>query len=362
MSIARYFPAEYRQARAAFRSAATAAGARLEAIQHPLRGPQGEQLFTDVAWIGPPDARAALVTVAATHGVEGYCGTGCQVGWMEEGLHKDLPPGVALLAIHAINPHGYAWTRRVTEDNVDLNRNFLDFSKTLPENAGYQALADTVTPREWTDATIAETTRALDAFQKEKGHLAFRMAIYSGQCGDPHGIFFGGHAPTWSNRTLISIFRRYLAKVPRVAVVDYHTGLGPYGHGELIYGMPAGTENFRRLQAWLNNDVTSTELGTSMAQPIQGMNQSAMVEALPHSDVHVIALEYGTWETPEVLLALRADNWLHKHGEIDSPQGRAIKQQIRRALYPDADDWKKLVWERAVQVNRDLLRGLAQSA
>lgn len=361
MNVARHFPADYREARSKFLAATSAAGALTEAIQHPLRGPHGEKLYTDVAWIGPKDARAVLVTIAATHGVEGYCGSGCQVAWLEEGLHRELPPGVAILAIHAINPHGFAWTRRVTEDNVDLNRNFLDHSQPHPDNAGYRELAGIVTPAEWTPTTIAETERAIDAFRETKGHLAYRNAIFSGQFVDPHGIFYGGHAPTWSNRTLVSIFQRYLARVPNVAVVDYHTGLGPYGHGELIYGMPANTDLFRRMQSWLNNEVTSTDLGTSASQPICGMNQQGMVDALPRSNVHVIALEYGTWETAEVLLALRADNWLHRHGEIDSPQGRSIKAQLRRALHPDTDDWKKLIWDRAVQINRGLIRGLAEA-
>ena len=361
MSVSRHFPAAYREARAKFLAAVTAAGATSEAIQHPLRGPHGEKLFTDVAWIGPRDARAALVTLSATHGVEGYCGTGCQVAWLEEGLHRELPKGVAVLAIHAINPHGYAWTRRVTEDNVDLNRNFLDHSRPHPRNDGYAKLADTVTPETWDTTTIAETVRALDAFKATQGDAAYKAAIFSGQYVDPHGIFFGGHCATWSNRTLVAILRRYLDKVPQVAVVDYHTGLGPYGHGELIYGMPANTALFRRMQSWLDGEVKSTDLGTSAAQPINGMNQAGMVEALPRSQVHVVALEYGTWEPSLVLTALRADNWLHKHGELDSAQGRAIKAEIRHALYPDADDWRNLVWERAVQINRGLIRGLAQA-
>ena len=33
------------------------------------------------------------------------------------------PP--ALVFVHAINPHGFAWRRRWNENNVDLNRNFL---------------------------------------------------------------------------------------------------------------------------------------------------------------------------------------------------------------------------------------------
>lgn len=215
MSISRHFPSDYREARSKFLSAASAAGAATEAIQHPLRGPHGEKLYTDIAWIGPREARAALVTISATHGVEGYCGSGCQVAWLEEGLHRELPPGVAVLAIHAINPHGFAWTRRVTEDNVDLNRNFLDHSRPHPENAGYAELAGIVTPAEWSGATIDATSRAIEAYREKHGHLAWRNAIFSGQFIDPHGIFYGGHAPTWSNRTLIGILQRYSATCRR---------------------------------------------------------------------------------------------------------------------------------------------------
>jgi hypothetical protein len=367
MTVSRHFPNDYRDARARFLAAVGAAGARHEAIQHPLRGPQGEKLYTDVAWIGPSDATRALVTISATHGVEGYCGSGCQTAWLAEGIHKELPQGskgqrgVAILAIHAINPHGFAWTRRVTEDNVDLNRNFLDHAKPHPENPGYVALAAAVTPREWTEASRAESARVFDSFTAEHGEDALRRAIFSGQYSDPHGIFFGGHAPTWSNRTLRAIFARYLAGVPQVAVIDYHTGLGPYGHGELIYGLPANTPEFRRLQDWLGGEVKSTELGTSASVHINGMNQIGMIEALPRSAVSVVALEYGTLPTPEVLLALRADNWLHVHGDLDTPQAREIKFQIRAALYPDKDDWKDLVWERALEVGRGMIRGLAQS-
>ena len=42
-------------------------------------------------------------------------------------LYKALPPRSARYFIHALNPFGFAWLRRVNEDNVDLNRNFQDF-------------------------------------------------------------------------------------------------------------------------------------------------------------------------------------------------------------------------------------------
>ena len=61
----------------------------------------------------------------------------------------------------------------------------------------------------------------------------------------------------------------------------------------------------------------------------------------PEAEMTVVALEYGTQPTPLVRLALRADNWLHHHGDLASPQGRAITAQIRAVFYPDAVDWRE---------------------
>mgnify|MGYP001003423369 CR=1 FL=1 len=38
---------------------------------------------------------------------------------------------MAMLFIHAINPFGFSWCRRVTEEGCDLNRNYLDFSENI---------------------------------------------------------------------------------------------------------------------------------------------------------------------------------------------------------------------------------------
>ena len=48
--------------------------------------------------------------------------------------------------VHAINPHGFAWSRRVTEDNVDLNRNFVDHAQPYPSNPGYEELRAAICP------------------------------------------------------------------------------------------------------------------------------------------------------------------------------------------------------------------------
>ena len=359
MAIADYFSADYSQARSRFAEVAAQAGARLFTYRHPGQGPQSEALATEVAWLGPAEAERVLVTLSGTHGAEGFCGSGVQSGWLGSGLAGEQDGRIAYLAVHAINPHGFAWIRRVTEDNVDLNRNFVDFATPLPENPGYDALAEALCPPVWDDATIAATREILAAYAEAHGTAGLQAAITNGQYRHPDGIFFGGAGPTWSHLTLKEIFARHLGQARKVAVIDYHTGLGPRGHGERICPAAADSPDLARVRDWYGDDFTCPALGTSSATEICGFNVIGMAQALPQAELTAIALEYGTLPSEDVKLALRADNWLHLHGAPASAKGRAIKAQLREAFYQDADDWKQLVWERAVETQRLALAGLA---
>ena len=142
---------DYQQARAAFLDAAASGSASINHYDHPLTGPDGRPLATDVAVLGAPDAPTQLLVISGTHGVEGFAGSMCQTAWLRDGV--DIPDGLGIVLIHAINPYGFAWVRRVNEDNVDLNRNGIDFAAPLPENAGYDELADALVPSTWDDET-----------------------------------------------------------------------------------------------------------------------------------------------------------------------------------------------------------------
>src|SRR5436190_545946 len=131
------FAADYSEARDKFLGAARVANAKVERFDNPSKGPKSESLSTDVARIGPDDAQKIVVTISSTHGVEGYCGSGVQVDWLANVAAAGLPKGTAALFVHAINPYGFAWNRRVTEEGNDLNRNYVDHSKPYPINKGY---------------------------------------------------------------------------------------------------------------------------------------------------------------------------------------------------------------------------------
>ncbi|HEY5806872.1 MAG TPA: DUF2817 domain-containing protein, partial [Povalibacter sp.] len=233
------FSSDYSSARDHFRKAVgDVSGAQLESITYPVRGPSDEELTTDVAWIGPRDAPKVLVTVSGTHGVEGFCGSGAQIDWLERREALRLPPDTAALLIHAINPYGFAWKRRVTHENVDLNRNWVDFSAAAGKNKEYSEIADIVCPAEWGVESRERDQAALHECAAKYTFPKFVQIVSGGQHTHPEGLFYGGKEPTVARTTLASILAKHLSEARSVGIIDYHSGLGPPGFGELIASAP----------------------------------------------------------------------------------------------------------------------------
>jgi hypothetical protein len=279
---------------------------------------------------------------------------------LQSGLAAEMPRGLALLLIHAINPSGFAWVRRVTEDNVDLNRNFVNHSRPYPRNAGYEELREAICPRDWLKGREAADT-VLQAYGEAHGAMALQAAVTSGQYVDPEGVFYGGRQPSWSNKTLRQILRAEAGRARHVAFIDLHTGLGAFGVGEIMNNHHPGHSGFKRVKEWFGPEATSVEEGNSSSAPVTGDTTVALDEELPQAAITGITLEYGTEPRRAIIESLRADNWLHVHGRMDTPEGRAIKARIRQAFYPDKNDWRRMVWERAIEVSRRMGDALAQS-
>jgi hypothetical protein len=354
----RFFPESFAQGRARFREAAQSAGARISSHANPATGPSGEALSTETAWLGPSDAGRLLLGMAGTHGAEGFCGSGIQTGWLETGVFTRLPADTAVLLVHAINPYGFAWVRRVNEDNIDLNRNFIDHAHPAPDSPRYRALRDAICPRDWSTESEAGVRRQFTVYAAEHGTMALQEAIMRGQYFDAQGVCYGGTGDSWSNRTLRAILEPHAGHVRNFAFIDLHTGLGPYGYGEIISNHLAGDSDNERVQLWYGTEATSANDGSSTSTLISGDIHIGVQQSLPRAEGTGITLEYGTVPSGEMMNAIRADNWLHVHGNLDSAQGREIKAEIRAAFYPEKDDWKDMVFDRAVDVLNRTVKGL----
>ena len=287
------FAHTYAEARAKFLAAAD--GTRLESHPEPLRGMELEALAMDVARIGADDADALLIVSSGCHGVEGYCGSGAQVALLhdESFRAKARHAGVALLFIHALNPWGFSFGRRVTHEGVDLNRNFIDFRRPPPGNPGYDQLAAFAAAR---PMAAARRQRApADGLRRRRtACAALQAAISGGQYTHPDGVFYGGAAPTWSQQTLRLVLRQHARACRQLGWIDLHSGLGESGVGERIFACRDDDAAKHRAKAWWGNRITFTEDGSSTSSDLHGNLWHAVYDECPQADYAGITLEFGT--------------------------------------------------------------------
>ncbi len=357
------FSSSYRQARSRFLQAARDAGLSVAHRLHPQTGRDGEELAIDVVREGPADARHLLILSSGCHGVEGYCGSGVQVAALRDGQWREhaARQGVAVLYLHALNPHGFSHLRRTTHENVDLNRNFHDFSRPLPVNEGYPPLHPLLLPDQWPPS--ADNEAAIARFVQAHGQAAYQAAITRGQHEFPDGMFFGGTEPTWSNLAVREVLCAHARQAANVAWIDVHTGLGPSGVGERIYAGRDDDAAVARAREWWGGGgetpVTSTFDGSSSSAFLTGLMWASLEAECPQATYTGIALEYGTLPLMETLDALRAEHWLHLHPQAEPALASQIKQQMLDAFFTDTPLWKEQVLQQARQALFQAADGLA---
>jgi hypothetical protein len=347
-----------------FLNSASAVGAKLKSYGHSAKGPNGETLATDVADFGDPRAPHVLMLVSGTHGVEGYCGSGLQIAHMRSGLIDKLEAPLTIKMVHGLNPYGLAHKRRVNECNVDLNRNFIDFGTRPLENSEYGKLHRLLTTPPTFDGRLRRKL-GLAWYIVSKGMRALQTAVTRGQYEYSDGLFFGGAAPSWSRQTWDSILQDFSAN-QRVMIIDYHTGLGPRGVGELI--SPLGkddTESWRSHAtcACFGRNVKNLK-ETVSAEASGNLSVSAEVSGdllsytFLRNDLQIagVFLEFGTVPALEVLDALIDENWAHHNPSTHKLV--ALRERLLQVFTPDDAEWRKAVWKKAFATTESAIEGL----
>jgi len=321
------FSASYFQARDRFREAV---GERLISLPIEARGPGGEQLTLDVAVFGPREARKVVLHTSGLHGIEGFAGSAIQLDLLARGV-PDLPEDTSLIVGHVLNPYGMAWLRRVNEENVDLNRNFLapdeEYSGAPEDYANFDAFLNPPTPP------------SLDAFWftgisliLRHGFNALKQTIVGGQYAFPRGLFFGGARLQDGPAAWSHFLAEELEGAEHVVGIDVHTGLGRSGVDTLLVEAAKGSDPYERWRKTFGERVTPWDPEAGVAYAIRGGYPSLIPRLAPQAQVDFVTQEFGTKAPILVLKALREENRHHLHGggAIDHPTKQALKDTFCR--------------------------------
>lgn len=312
---------------------------------HPIKGPSGEKLFCDIAWSGDLNAKNVLILISGLHGVEGGVGSAIQTDFVSR--HRRLPADVCVVLVHAINPWGFAWSSRNDHQGIDVNRNFIDFNHDIHQSKSdeiWQKLLNN-------DANIQEIGANRDTFD----------ILSEGQYINPSALYYGGEQASWSRQCIEQLAGQLKCdQRDNIIVVDIHSGLGPYGYGELISDHPSDCVARQHLIEIFGPTVTEPILGTSSSGIKYGLHDYFWHAQGEH--VAFVTLEFGTFGSSEMLRALFADQQLQQQGEIDwqDDDSLAIKHALQDFFCPAEKQWQELVLFRGRQVIAMALTGLSQ--
>lgn len=216
-----YFKNTFEESRESFIDLAKSLGGELRSF--PVKDLSFESLYFP-ANTGKKDK--LLILTSGIHGIEGFTGSALQRYFLANNFLDFKEENVGILLIHGINPYGFKNFRRVTENNVDLNRNF-DTSEELfnNDNPGYAQLKKFLNTKNSRPIFYLSAIRYILKF----GMDSLRKAILKGQYQFPDSIFFGGK----TFEPQVSIIQNEVIRVgegyENILLVDLHTGYGQRG-------------------------------------------------------------------------------------------------------------------------------------
>ena len=341
MKYVHYFSEDYTTARRRFLETAKAVGASLHTLQLPSRTPDNGSLSIDIAWVGTSAPARAIIHTSGLHGVEGFAGSAIQLALLEQSL--SVPSDGAIVLVHTLNPYGMAWLRRVNENNVDLNRNFIaSDEQRAAASPLYRKLDPLLNPI---------SPPATDFFYAKMVYYALRygvrhikQAIAKGQYEFPNGLFFGGSQLEMGPSLYQAWLADKLTSLKRGFAIDVHTGLGRSGQESLFLRRAQIRADV--LADRLGRDLISDAANSGIGYDIQGSYADCFDVLSEGTEMHVITQEFGTYPSVLALHALREENRWHHYGDgtIEHP----VKRRLKEVFAPKSQAWQESIISKGV--------------
>jgi hypothetical protein len=291
------------------------------------------------------------------HGIEGYVGAAVVKLFVKEYLRHLNPADTGLYLVHAINPWGMKHRRKVNENNVDLNRNFIYEQEKGDRdlNRAYDRAHSFLNPQQplKTNADPFFYLKALNLILC-MGPANFREAVLYGQYRYPQGLIYGGTGFERSTTVLSSLFQEAASSCERFLLIDMHTGYGP------------------RYQMTIVNSIhekrASADLQASFSYPLVAKTdpdefyqmQGDMVDYVyqfmqnqfPGKYFYATCFEFGTLGSSfgAVIKSLKAminENRVNQCGAVSAKVAEQARHNFCELYYPGEEKWREKVLQDA---------------
>ncbi|MCB0418380.1 MAG: DUF2817 domain-containing protein [Bdellovibrionaceae bacterium] len=320
-------------------------------------------LTIDYLYVPAKESTDGLVIISSgVHGVEAYAGSAMQNMLLEEFLLTGRLPNqkTGYLFVHAVNPYGFKYGRRVSENSVDLNRNFgIDKKHFDTKNRQFGELKHLLMPEKPASSSWVSHIKFLLSALMEMGKHSIgslKQAIAGGQYEYPKGIFYGGRDFEPNQKSVEQLLIRFSKPYKKILSLDFHTGFGKRGFMHLL---PNPTEDQVLLKNYglIFGDYPIEQTGGDFYSS-EG-DFSTYVAALLAKDGKTaipMLIEYGTLDSQTYQGAIASlsrmvlENQNYWHGSRRPRDGRRIQESFMELFYPSAEGWRDEV-ERQTRIH-----------
>jgi hypothetical protein len=319
--------------------------------------PKDSDLHLDGIYIPSTGKKENLLLIAGgIHGVEGFTGSAIEELFMERYLDADLLKNTGVIILHALNPYGYKNNRRVTVNNVDMNRN-CDADPALfnTKNDGYRQLYDFINPDQPANlGSVKNRLFVVRAIMKilKSGMPVLRQAVLQGQYEFPEGLYFGGKAFEPQVTGLIPQLVKYSEPYQKIIQIDLHTGYGERGKMHLFPNPPKSPQ-IRQATEELYAGYQIDWGDSKDFYTISGDFSNLILKLFPDKLVVPMTLEFGTMDSQKTMGSLRSiqtmilENQGFHHGYRNKHTEKVVQERIREMYNPTSEIWKTLVMDQA---------------
>ncbi|TGK01018.1 DUF2817 domain-containing protein [Leptospira semungkisensis] len=355
-----YFQEDYESSRSAFRNLSTDIQKKYKSVQTTaisVPNKEGEDLTIDSLYIPAQKKKKGLIILmTGIHGTEAPAGTSALRFIASELLPQVSLEDTGFLFVHSLNPYGFKKFRRVSEHNVDLNRNCDANPKELAgHNPVYSQINDFLNPKEPVSSAGAGSKAAFKAqvFGKISRHgmSGFSSSVAQGQYEFPEGIFFGGHSLEINHTLIADLIDKTVKGYGSLFFIDFHTGIGARGKLHLIANKMEENEK-QILKTIFPEDEIHFHGDKKEAYSIFG-NLTACTTKRLSSTLPVVSLviEFGTINSQtisgslESLRRVREENQAFHYGYTSEDLKTDSQKSFRELFYPSSPQWRANILE-----------------
>ncbi len=363
---AEYFPKNYIESRSRFLADAKALGADCSLGRWVIPSRIDPDLTVDYAWLPQTkDPKNLVVLISGIHGSETYTASAVLHLFMQEILPGIDRRHTGVLVVHAMNPYGFKYHQRCTENHVNLNRNFSVtgeiFKKKNQASSEMHDLFHTAGPVTDSNSKLIHMMKKVADkifFNDDISVDQLTKSIAPGQFEKPEFLEYGGKQTEPQTKALIDLVGRLMPKYENVIGLDIHTGLGDRGRLHLLtdgYGQTLNPELLKQI-LHTEEDKEFYVLTPPEAEGFYEVDGSTNIMfgdlALAGQRVCALTLEFGTLGHTLEQQVQDWNSFMTEHqGHIYGYASEELKKLVRdrnfERSYPNSDSWREAVLEAA---------------